>query len=503
MADELFDLDLQEIGVFGTPWHGKVQGGALTLPNASQMAYQQPSAKATRLDSHDSVCQYFDAAQAGTCHLVAAPGLPAVSRTSEEQAADADAGQQWLTKATLTGGRLQLYGHNLSGWIYIDSVGDRWLVTCPSFWPYPTLPANAKTTALNASVRLTRFGVVPIGGVVPEPEYYDYPVSLASGWLSSASPAEYVRMTIDAITKSGNKCAVGLHSGANEVEGYIQLSLSGLGAAATVGLTVLRTYAQCAAATNNKTMDAGEGFFTGSAEWSFSRLHALWYDDQDDVVEVRVNGTGQYSWDEVVNAGVGSYSYSGAASISLNVGGLDVDSVELAASVNDAFSAGLSTGESVWSIGSQSFPSSWSNSPGRVDAEVDSHIMSGSPSATWSPLSVIFPSAVYTGANGGGGRCAVYAICHSRHCVGLWTSVTMLDNFLNVTSVVAKGRVVATPSGVRGSEVALGVLPSSQRRRDWALNQGAVGWTNNDCYGAWDPLTGDVSLWQSSPICFV
>lgn len=67
----------------------------------------------------------------GDSIAVRVPGTPAVTRSPDELAADADAGRTWLDYGILSGGARRLYGHELGArsWIYCAPDGSRWTAT--------------------------------------------------------------------------------------------------------------------------------------------------------------------------------------------------------------------------------------------------------------------------------------------------------------------------------------------------------------------------------------
>lgn len=134
--------------VWGCPWHGLVTNGQLALPNGQSMAWPAVMAGA----------QEF---LAGTTHLIRAPGVPAISRSTEDATADAAAGRQWKTTALLSGAGMSLHGTALAGWVYCAADGARWHVPRSAF---SGLTFGASTWGGMVSVR--RFGV--LGGAADE-----------------------------------------------------------------------------------------------------------------------------------------------------------------------------------------------------------------------------------------------------------------------------------------------------------------------------------------------
>lgn len=138
-----------EVHVFGTPYHGLVENGTLTLPNAATMAISQPAG--------------------GSTYVVRVPGVAPVSRTPAEAAADAAAGRQWLDYGILAGDWQKLYGLQLGplGWIYCSEADNkRWWIKLTSA---SSITGNSQTFTF--SVKL--FGA--IGGT---PEEYTRSVTV-------------------------------------------------------------------------------------------------------------------------------------------------------------------------------------------------------------------------------------------------------------------------------------------------------------------------------------
>lgn len=236
---------LSRVVIWGNPRHGLVEGGQLTLPNATQITWEQPYAP------------FMD--RAGYTQLLEVPGTPAVVRTDEQQAADAAAGLEWRAKALLAGGAWQLYGKHLSGWIYVDPAGDRWLVRAPGLDEAEYLLGAAPVI----TITLRRFGVFGR----PE-EVYTHNVQITA-WgqgdddyiTHNSVVVDRARLIVDAVTKTGDKAVVMLHarrstypSAGRDGEtadktvrwpmGFLLLTISGPGDAAVLGFSVLRTRSQ-------------------------------------------------------------------------------------------------------------------------------------------------------------------------------------------------------------------------------------------------------------------
>lgn len=146
--------------VWGCPWHGRVQGGQLMLPNGLSISY--PAGIGTSQRS-------------GNTFLMASPSAPPLDRAPEDLSADQAAGMEWRRTATLAGESMALHGRNLGGWLYIDPAGEAWRVTGLN-------SLQITGNSISRTITLSRFGV--LGG---SPEVYTYSVSL--GDLGQSTPA--------------------------------------------------------------------------------------------------------------------------------------------------------------------------------------------------------------------------------------------------------------------------------------------------------------------------
>lgn len=327
---------------WGCPWHGLVQSGTLTLPNAATRPHPQPD--------------YLWRDTAGVCHRIKVPGVAPIARSTEQLAADAAAGRQWRDEAMLSGGRFQIYGLELDGWIYVDPAGDRWRVSCPDLHHQ----MHDVTAPFSGTLTLRRFGAIGAGGA--EPEIYEYPVSISDwgqsdpcdpvweGMDTAAATDHHFRTMFDAIAPDGSKALlmvhvyqdVALYPGHSDYidpmlrwpMGWLELSISGPGADAAVGFSVARTRAQTMSIERtvfgwgperrggvyivsefSTDLEVWEGLASdtppenyqsnfvrwtvavGEMSYSESRLLALWYADDGSHRELRF----QYDWSGIMN----------------------------------------------------------------------------------------------------------------------------------------------------------------------------------------------------------
>ena len=214
----------------------------MLLPNDTLRAYPQPEAKTDVISGKTTPIPDTY----GSTYRVAVPGTPAVERTPEEQAADTAAGREWRNEATLSGGRMQLYGKRLDGWIYVDPAGARWLVRCAQL-DENVLYSTAEP--LELTVTLSRFG--ELGGA---PESYQYATTISDWGIDGpgAVPST-ARLLVDDVRADGGAAVVMAHqrtfnSGAvqdvRRAYSFLELVISGAGAAAVVSIAVVRSRSQ-------------------------------------------------------------------------------------------------------------------------------------------------------------------------------------------------------------------------------------------------------------------
>jgi hypothetical protein len=250
------------VPTWGTPWHGLVQGGVLTLPNGSTMTYPQPPAKTAVISGTATTIPDT----AGSTYLVAVPGVPLVTPSAE----DVTAGREWRNKATLSASRQQLYGKSLDGWIYIDPDGARWLVRCAQL-DENVLYSTGSSLAL--TVTLSRFGDLGVAA-----EQHSYPLTITSFGIDAGSMPSTVRVLLDAINSGGSAAILMVHERRmNSAEpqirwpyAFLEITVSGPGSAATLGCSVIKPLSAVAQATRD--FDLGPnylaGYYTGPPGYS-------------------------------------------------------------------------------------------------------------------------------------------------------------------------------------------------------------------------------------------
>ncbi|WP_324730967.1 hypothetical protein [Pseudomonas paeninsulae] len=213
--------------VWGVPWHGKVQGGVLTLPNAATMPWWQPPAD----PAHADISGYTFAQRL--------PGAPEVLRSETELAADTLAGREWRDQFIVGGtyANAAIHGTKAGGWIYPADDGTRWL--CTALRDHIFLQG----ASLSMSFQLRRFGDFAAAPVT-------VPVSVAitasaMGQLTPGlSGVSSYHATVEDIAADGRSAIVMLYADGVKAwpVGFLLLTLTGSpGTTLAVTLTRLRS----------------------------------------------------------------------------------------------------------------------------------------------------------------------------------------------------------------------------------------------------------------------
>lgn len=210
-----FSINFGRHRIMGCPWHGRVQGGVLTLANAS-----------TRFG--------FVTGERGSLRLQV-PGVPAVYRTPEEVAADTAAGRMWRTDVVIglrdDSADLYLYGVSriTAQAIYAVGPGNCWSARLPF-----SVVVNGDRTALTEPAT---FRLISRLGYSPPDTYQDVPVTL-SGHVDAptANPA-FTTIAWDCLPDGGRTVLGGSASRAGRFTypmpsplfGFAELQCSGAG----------------------------------------------------------------------------------------------------------------------------------------------------------------------------------------------------------------------------------------------------------------------------------
>lgn len=222
---------------WGVPWHGRIQGDLLHLPNGTTRDWPQPDGVAGGL--------YPD--HAGYTFLQRLPGAPEIVRTTEEQAADEAAGMEWRD-SFIVGGTDTLYApaaldwpqiHSASvgGWIYAAPGGGRWLIKACGIYEFD------QGGPLNIPVRLVRFG--DFGGT---PATISLTISATAedmGQMAPSVSSVVLKAKVEDITPAGDKAIIMLYLGSKTPIGFLLLTLTGTpGVDFVSALTTIKTRAQ-------------------------------------------------------------------------------------------------------------------------------------------------------------------------------------------------------------------------------------------------------------------
>ncbi|MBW5416105.1 MULTISPECIES: hypothetical protein [unclassified Pseudomonas] len=240
---------MNPIPPWGCPWHGLVTDYKLTTASGKVMDYPG------RVNPGEVW-------RCGSNSLIAHPNAPKDERTAEQKATDEKAGREWKNTAILAGVGI-LHGRNLGdgNWLYIDPKGHTWLVRT-GFEGAVALPIK------NVEVILTRFGVLS-----GKPKSYSYTVALPDNMLGQSTPAVTDPNGFESLgslifrrfdtNKTGSRSIfnIGVYRlvtprfGDSYVPadnaafgdcplGWLEITISGEGAEAKIGVTILRSRAQ-------------------------------------------------------------------------------------------------------------------------------------------------------------------------------------------------------------------------------------------------------------------
>lgn len=265
---------LSRLTIWGCPWHGLVQGGVLELPNATQLTWPQPGRGDTR--------------------LIEFSGVAPVSRTVEQAAADAAAGKQWRHQAILSGEDAHIYGQALGAgsWLWQDAELKVWRVTLPLGL------ASSFSAGIDTTIDIERFGAF---GADPE----SYTAALVQADIGQGSPTingldqqgaangppiTGASARIVDTTKRGDRAIIELLIDGDALlrgpsVGYLEVSLSGTGAAAGAAVSVLKTRAQTIGAVAESSTD--ERVYR---DHSFITLETLRYEGTLQISESETTG---------------------------------------------------------------------------------------------------------------------------------------------------------------------------------------------------------------------
>lgn len=240
--------------VWGVPWHGRIEGGLLALPNGTTKPWPQPAG--VDLIVSGQTLTYYE--NAGYTYLQRMPWAVAVPRSPAEQAEDQAAGRQWPDGALISGPLGSAYLHSLpvGGWIYGAPDGSRWLIT----------GAGGDSSWEATAGVAYRLGVTRFGDFGQARASYSTSIGLTTAqmgqptWDTSQDTYEQRYARLESIRPDGGAAIVRLHSvevrlgfagstvtRKNIALGFLQITLSGTpGVDFAATLTVLRTAAQTA-----------------------------------------------------------------------------------------------------------------------------------------------------------------------------------------------------------------------------------------------------------------
>lgn len=251
-------LAFNYIKTFGSPWHGIVKNGLLSLPNGGVMEYPQPG-------NGDTV-------------LVKFSGLPGINRSGAQVVLDAEQGKSWRNYAIISGTG-QLYGKNIpSRWLHRDEEGRVWAVNVSQPVPNSSL----------LQLTLSDFGRIGLS-LTPRDNVV---LNLNVGATLFGAPS-----MLD-VRPDGNQAVFRGNVGSDI---YFTISLSGLMASASIVKTQAETTVTVSGSINTDDDNLGEPVAIyrldgpGSvAEWSTSPLDGAGPPTSIGENRVRIRNNGIY-----------------------------------------------------------------------------------------------------------------------------------------------------------------------------------------------------------------
>lgn len=214
-------------GKLGHPWHGLWKASNNKIVGANDVLLDLPGvAPVGRGESKEG---------AGECFMVAVPGMPTVSTSSEDQ----EAGLAWLNYGLISGANRRFYGVELgvNSWLYVAPDKSVWLARLYSL------------QNLTGSVLLKRFGEF---GVAAQQQSITYSFSGADLGGGADGNRE---LDIEAVTTDGAKVLLCFchkpdyppyYGPARACEGIGEIVISGTPPAASVSVNVKKTATDCA-----------------------------------------------------------------------------------------------------------------------------------------------------------------------------------------------------------------------------------------------------------------
>jgi len=226
---ELGQHPADEVTLFGHTIHGLLRiSGSLRWVEVDGELFPLPDAYNQGLETRR------------VAQVVKKPGVGAVALTAEQLASERAMGRVWQNYAMLRG-NLSMFGMPLGGWIYFDSLGDRWLIRPESM---PSLTAGA-------SYSIT-FSIRPFGYLDEEPATPRTVTVTLANTQQSTSPGLVRFVEVDTVRGDGAQALLRVALN-GYTAGYLAVDVSGDGDAIALTLSVLRSEAAVLGTWTNNT----------------------------------------------------------------------------------------------------------------------------------------------------------------------------------------------------------------------------------------------------------
>lgn len=275
---------MNQVGVFGVPWHGLVRDGVLELPNGLTRPHGAPAGDDVRY---------------GDTVLVRMPWAPGAERSAEDAAADEAAGRQWVQYAILGGGEFKLHGKPLPNrsssqmsWLYGAPDQTVWEV---SFSRFSARAQSSNRSSIPVGINLRRFGHIPARSTTQYVWLGDYPISQQEPSFTVGDSGRTYADLMD-VMPDGSKAIIALYYAPNAVLsnprlacpvypiGIWMVSLSGVpGRDLAAQFIELKTRAECIGDLTvvDSRVSGPSTVYNHRAERTGEDVWTHWYEERD------------------------------------------------------------------------------------------------------------------------------------------------------------------------------------------------------------------------------
>ena len=204
-----------DLPIWGCPWHGKIQGGRLELPDGTEA---QHNGEPLQVRQPGGLVNFLS----GKCTPVSMPGA-----TGSDESEPDENGQHFRKTALLASDQVNGIELPAGSWIYHDSDGENWLITCNLHGFSPASP-----NSVLRSITARPFGRIAQPGQeppAPVTRFFTAPQVVTNLNWSAISP-RYFQV---ASSQTGSRVCFGLYvvqgPQGHVPRAFLELELSGPG----------------------------------------------------------------------------------------------------------------------------------------------------------------------------------------------------------------------------------------------------------------------------------